>query len=371
MSTLNVNTINAATSGQAVAVDISNPKSFRNLHVNGGMLVHQRGGSITSDGYSLDMFARQTNGTGGAYTITQSTTAPVGFSKSLKVDVTTADTTITGNEYIQIKSKIEAQDLQQLAYGTASAKNMVLSFYVRSNKTGNYSVNIKQGDSSFRQVTLQYTINSADTWERKSFSIAGDQSGNINDDTGDGFIICWGLCAGPDKKSGSLRSAWHAQVDADQHVGMGVNILDSTSNEWYLTGVQLEVGSYATDFEHRSYSDELARSKRYFQRYPEIGSDGYSAYPGNAAACMSSTGAGWAVKLDTMRAAPTVTEDGSHRIVIQNTGHSVTSFSTPHMSASTAWIVLTCSGGGMGEGKAGIVGRNNDTSGYWNFSAEL
>ena len=112
---------------------------------------------------------------------------------------------------------------------------------------------------------MQYTINSADTWERKTFSIAGDTSGVINDDNGDGFIIAWGLASGTNKTSGSLRSSWTAQATADQFAGQGVNLLDSTSNEWYMTGAQLEVGSQATAFEHRSMGEELALCQRYYQ----------------------------------------------------------------------------------------------------------
>ena len=237
--------------------------SHRNKVINGAMTVSQRGSSFTSDGYTLDRFERQQS-SDGAFTITPSTTSPDGFAKSLKVDVTTADTSLAAAQYAQIKHKIEAQDLQDLAFGTSAAKNIVLSFYVRSNKTGNYGLWIQQSDNSFKQVTLQYTINSADTWERKTFSIAGDTSGVINDDNGDGFIIAWGLASGTNKTSGSLRSSWTAQAAADQFAGQGVNLLDSTSNEWYLTGVQLEVGPVATPFEHRSFGDELARCQRYY-----------------------------------------------------------------------------------------------------------
>jgi len=261
--------INSSTAG---TLEFGTPAAAsRNILVNGAMKVHQRGGDITSDGYSLDMFARQQS-SDGAFTVSQSTTSPDGFSKSLKVDVTTADTILGASHYAQIKTKIEAQDLQHLAYGTSAAKDITLSFYVRSNKTGNYGLWIQQSDNSFKQVSFQYTINSADTWERKTISIPGDTAGNINDDSGDGFIIGWGLGAGSNKTSGSLRSTWTAHASADEFAGQAINILDSTSNEWYLTGVQVEVGSYATDFEHRSYGDELARCQRYL--YIETANNG-------------------------------------------------------------------------------------------------
>ena len=181
MSTLKVNAIRGTgASSDAISVNstdgtctanISNPRSFRNLLVNGEMTIHQRGGNITSDGYSLDMFARQQS-SDGAFTVSQSTTSPDGFSKSLKVDVTTADTSLAASQYAQIKTKIEAQDLQKLAYGTSAAKTITISFYVRSNKTGNYGFSVNQSDNSFKQVSSQYAISSADTWERKTITIA-------------------------------------------------------------------------------------------------------------------------------------------------------------------------------------------------------
>ena len=236
--------------------------SNRNKVINGAMTVSQRATSFTSDGYILDRFKRSQS-SDGAFTVTQSTTSPDGFAKSLKVDVTTADTSLAAGQYAQIIQKIEAQNLQDLAYGTSSAKNIVVSFYVRSNKTGNYSFNIQQQDNSSKQVTLNYTINSANTWERKTFSIAGDTSGVINDDNGSGFQISWGLAYGSTYTSGSARPAWTTYADADFGAGQAINLLDSTSNEWYLTGVQLEVGPVATPFEHRSIGDELARCQRY------------------------------------------------------------------------------------------------------------
>ena len=254
--------------------------SNRNKVINGAMTVSQRATSFTSDGYILDRFKRSQS-SDGAFTVTQSTTSPDGFAKSLKVDVTTADTSLAAGQYAQIIQKIEAQNLQDLAYGTSSAKNIVVSFYVRSNKTGNYSFNIQQQDNSSKQVTLNYTINSANTWERKTFSIAGDTSGVINDDNGSGFQISWGLAYGSTYTSGSARPAWTAYADADFGAGQAINLLDSTSNEWYLTGVQLEVGPVATPFEHRTYQEEILRCMRYYQQL--TGNDrGYNGATGGS-----------------------------------------------------------------------------------------
>ena len=253
----------------------------RNIVINGAMNVSQRGtsftpGNTTSDSvYTLDRM-QASNNHDGALTITQSSTAPDGFRNSLKVDVTTADTSLASGQYAQILYKVEAQDLQQLAFGTSSAKDCVLSFYVRSNKTGNYGVAVLQNDNTNKQATFQYTINSADTWERKAFLIPGDTSGVINDDTGRGFDIHIGLASGTQYTDGSLRSSFTSFNDGDLYAGQSVNLLDSTSNEWYITGLQLEAGSQLTSYEHRSYAEELQHCMRYYER--QSVSDGNGGY---------------------------------------------------------------------------------------------
>ena len=279
--------ITLANDGTCTA-NITNNLSNRNKVINGSMICSQRGSSFTSDGYTLDRFKRDLS-SDGAFTVIQSTTSPDGFANSLKVDVTTADTSLAAGQYAQVAHKIEAQNLQDLAYGTSSAKSIVVSFYVRSNKTGTYSFNIVQNDNSSKQVTLNYTINSADTWERKTFSIAGDTSGVINNDNGSGFQMTWGLAYGSTYTSGSARPAWTTYANADFGAGQAVNLLDSTSNEWYLTGVQLEVGSVATDFEHLSFADELRRCQRYLYTAYQGSSYSYITGPNDQA-----IGAGWA-----------------------------------------------------------------------------
>jgi hypothetical protein len=218
----------------------------KNFIINGNMSVSQRGTSfttVTNDEYTLDRFNfRKSNE--GEVTITQDSSGPDGFANSLKIDVTTADTSIGASQFSILEHNIEAQDLQRLAFGTSDAKNFTLSFYVKSNKTGTYAVNITQNDNSSKQVTLNYTINSADTWERKSLTFTGDTSGVINDDNGIGFV---------------------AFGNADHAAGHAVNLLDSTSNEWLITGVQLEVGQNATEFEHEPFERTLERCQRYLQ----------------------------------------------------------------------------------------------------------
>ena len=241
----------------------------RNLIINGAMNVSQRGTSfadVSNDTYTLDRFNRRESNDG-AVTITQDSSAPSGFANSLKVDVTTADSSIGSSQFEAIEHIIEAQNLQTLAFGTSDAKNFTVSFYVKSNKTGTYALNVIQEDNSSKQATLNYTIDSADTWERKSLTFTGDTSGVINDDNGGGFKILIWLAAGSDFTSGSATATFQSYSNAQAAAQHGVNLLDSTSNEWFITGLQLEVGQNATTFEHEPFERTLLKCQRYYQRW--------------------------------------------------------------------------------------------------------
>ena len=290
MSEIKVNSIKGVgASAAAITVNntdgtctanITNNLSNRNKVINGGMTCCQRATTFAVTGstnaYVVPDRFKCVNIHDGAYTLTQSTTSPDGFGSSIKVDVTTADTSLTGSQRMYFVHFIEAQDLQDLAYGTSSAKSVVVSFYVRSNKTGNYAFALNQADNGFKNISFQYTINSANTWERKSFVIPGDTAGVINNDNGTGIEMYFWLAAGPTYTSGSTQSSWTAYSNGDFAAGLGVNLLDSTSNEFYLTGVQFEINSSGvpTDFEHRSFGQELALCQRYYFKHVMTGNIG-------------------------------------------------------------------------------------------------
>ena len=252
--------------------NITNNLSNRNIMINGNMVCHQRGGTITfaNSAYSLDRWLMRTGGHSGAANITQSTTSPDGFQKSLKVDITTADTSLTGGEYFFIDQRIEANNVHHAGYGNSNAKTMTLSFYVRSNKTGTYNVHL-YNTSTTKHLSRSYTINSADTWERKTLTIPPDTSGGLATGTGAALRCNWYLAAGTSYTSGSVQTTW-STYNVNNTAPSNVNLLDSTSNEWYLTGVQLEIGSVATDFEHRSFAQELQLCKRYYQQIDQASS---------------------------------------------------------------------------------------------------
>ena len=256
----------------------------RNLIINGACTISQRGTSSTSSGYqTVDRFTSTQNNTDElSITYSQSSTAPDGFTSSLKVNVGTAETALAADEFVRIKQAIEAQNLQHLQYGSSGAKSLTLSFWVRSNVTGKYSVLFYAADGT-RSNTQSYTINSADTWEYKTITIDGDTSGTINNDNGDGLSVNWILAAGSDY-AGTPHSDWGAYTSTDDfaHSDMVQTFVTTANNNWHITGVQLEVGETATPFEHRSYGDELARCQRYYFKATNIYQAGQSYAANNS-----------------------------------------------------------------------------------------
>ena len=235
--------------------------SNRNLIINGAMQVAQRGTSFADlNGYNLDRFEVGSSDDG-AVTVTQDTTVPSGqgFKNSMKFDVTTADTSIGASQYYQFYQKIEGQNVAHLMWGTSDAKSVTLSFWCRSNKTGTYVITF-MNNAADRLNPNNFTINSANTWEKKTITVSGDTTGTWLTTNGIGLYVIWNLALGSDYQDGT-NGTWGS---ADYGSGATVNFLDSTSNEFYITGIQLEVGEQATPFEHRSFADEMLRCQRYF-----------------------------------------------------------------------------------------------------------
>ena len=242
----------------------------RNFIINGAMQVAQRGTSVTgvTSGayYTCDRFMFSPFGPAGTWTVTQSTDAPDGFSNSFRIDCTTADASLGASDFVIVETKIEAQNLQHLMYGDSSAKTVTASFHVKSNKTGTYVLELRQPDSG-RLYSKTYTINVANTWEYKTLTFPGDVSGTINNDNGQGLNMNFWCAAGSTFSSGTIGTSWHT-TNANRAAGV-VNLADSTDNDWSITGVQLEVGSQASPFEHRSFGEELALCQRYFFAEPQ------------------------------------------------------------------------------------------------------
>ena len=245
--------------------------SHRRINMNGAMQVWQRSISASSVGGSNGYFAadryRSSNNGSARHTISRDTDTPTGegFGHSMKIDVTTAVASPSANNYTYIQHRIEGQDVAQFAKGTAGAKQYALSFWVKSPKTGVHVIQWEDVENS-RSVQGTYTIASADTWEKHSIIFPADTSGGITCDNAHRMQLYFWLFAGSTYNDGNvntLGTTWATTGSTTRASGQ-VNVFDNTSNNFYITGIQLEVGSVVTPFEHRSFADELARCQRYF-----------------------------------------------------------------------------------------------------------
>ena len=238
----------------------------KNVIINGAMMLSQRQTSSSNVGnqYVLDRFAVYKQNTGSTYTCSQnSVTDLAGFNNSLKMDCTTADTSLASNEEVYISYKAEGQDLQRFQKGHATALGFTLSFYVKTNKTGVYTVSMFDRDNT-RKVNGSYTVADAN-WNRYTINFPADTTGKFDDDNASSLEIFFKLVAGSDTNTGTLKTTWGASTDAGSATGQ-VNFADSTSNDWEITGIQLEANDNATDFEYENYGTTLAKCKRYFQK---------------------------------------------------------------------------------------------------------
>ena len=255
---------------------VENSRPFRNLIINGDMQIAQRGTSQTgvannaSEGYNtLDRFALNFYGNeGGAATVSQDTTVPSDttygkFSKSIKIDVTTADTSIGATGSHALQQNIEASFLHHSGWDyTNSSSKITLSFWARSVKAGDYCVNLQATDAT-RYFVAQYTL-VANTWKHVEVVVPGDSNLVFNDDNGEGLQVRWMLSTGADR-DGATAGSWFAPgSDYFQSTSSQVNFFDSTDNNFFLTGVQLEVGDAATNFEHLPFDIQFNRCCRYY-----------------------------------------------------------------------------------------------------------
>jgi len=342
----------------------------RNIIINGAMQVFQRGSATfnhnataTANLYGLDRYQFQSSNQDELEgTITQVADAPVGFTNSLKWTTTEPESAIAADETFDCCQKIEAQDLQQLAFGTSSAKKLTLSFYVKSSVTGTYGINVYKADSTARQLTSTYTISSANTWEEKTIIIPADtdSGGTIANDNGEGLRITWHLGTGSNFTSANNALTWSNYADGGWAFGHAQNGVATTDNAtWQLTGVQLEVGEQATPFEHRSFGEELALCQRYcIDLNPASGGQSTAPYIMSGMVYQSTLVIANVSLPHEMRVAPTLilTGDAGNFSVVEVTStRACTGFGINGMTNSGGGINWTCGGGGMTGGNAALV----------------
>ena len=371
MSTLNVESISHPTPGSLVTINGTAP-SNRNLIINGAMQIDQRNGgasiNLAAGSYPVDRF--RTGGAGawtGAAVIAaeQDTEAPAGFSNSLKLTVSTADSSLASTDNYVIGTHVEGYTSAVLEYGTSDAKTVTLSFWVRSSVTGDYAACI--GTNSGEIYVSVYTINTANTWEHKTITVPGNTSQATPSTTnGYGVSVLFDLGSGSDRETtaGSWTSGSPTRTSGT------TDWVSNASATFYLTGVQLEAGSVATPFEHRSYGDELQRCERYYQMFT-AGIDDRTIAMG---AFYNTTFIGCALPFrTTMRSSPTIdaSSGGNHfTFYIHGIAHGTSTVTagggtTPYAAGIRPSSAVSGTQGSAGEFKA------SNAAAHLAFSAEL
>ena len=390
---VNITGICTATSFSGSGANLTNLPSSpppNNFLINGAMQVnvrgtnHQTAGSfnpVTSAIYTLDrwkVFNSNSFDTDSAKVV-QDNTAPTseGFSKSIMMNIGNTETP-SSNQICGFQQKIEAQNLQSLAYGTSSAKTMTLSFWVFSNKTGTYCVQIMQDDVN-KYVLYEYTISSSNTWEKKTITIAGNTADAINNDNGIGLEVNWTLCVG----SGRQASATSSWTSGGYYVATSnqVNLWDHPDNYFKMTGCQLQTGSTATDFVHEDIGTTLRKCQRYF--YMACGPDG-GGYETIGTGMIYYSGTGYANVYfpTTMRTQPSIVAlSGSsgaymYQTLLSNTAaytHQI-AIDTNKTSLNSATVSCACPSSRAGQAFRLSAHYSHDANGgqsFVNFDAEL
>jgi len=347
------------------------------LIINGNMAVAQRSTSvtsITSGGYkTVDRFKLNLNSLG-TWTQTQNTLSASdtpfthGFTKSLKMDVTTANSSPSASADCQIYYLPEGQDLQLLKKGTANAEKITIGFWIKATKTGTNILAIYDRDNN-RLNSQSYTVSSSDTWEYKVVNFPADTTGAIDNDNNKSFELRWVLAVGSDLTSGSLQTTWATYTNANYAVGQ-VNNADSTSNNWEITGVQLEIGEFTSatlpPFQHESFGDNLARCQRYFIRYAnENQALGTFSYYSTGRV---ESGVSFPVTMRTSPSLVVTSGSGYHRVQRANGDNNLNDFTIGNAGTTTCTLFNTDEASGTA-GDAGLGYTRG--SGFVSFNAEL
>ena len=250
----------------------------KNIVINGAMNISQRSTSVTGistdDYYTLDRYLISMGNTAGRFTMEQVADVHDGFANAMKLTCTTADTSIASNERLLIKQSFEGKDLQHIKKGTSEAEQLTLSFYVKGDASATYTCEIADDDNT-RYVAQEFPVTTE--WVRIVKTFVADTTGTFDDDNAKSMSVNFWLHAGSDFTGGTFSSNT-VHTTGNQRVGDNqTSFFDSTDRRFFITGIQLEVGSTATPFEHRSYGDELYLCQRYFE-VSGTGSDNPAGY---------------------------------------------------------------------------------------------
>jgi hypothetical protein len=319
----------------------------------------------------------------GAYTIIQEDLSSGdaynnGFKHAWRIDTTTADASPGSADLAIFRYKFEGQDVQVFKKGASNAETYTLAFWVKSNKTGVGQVNLSDTDNT-RMCSATYTISSADTWEHKVLNYAADTTGAFGNDNAVSLQIDWFLDSGSNFEGGSAPTAWEAQSDGDRNASGNLNIGDNTANDWAITGIQLEVGTFSSTtlppFQFESFANNLARCQRYFYNHVDrrvsVGQSDDNMIIGKGGFNSSSQFEATVHFPVTMRTAPTL-ELGSgnnfFKLFVSNTSHTFDDFQI-HADQNNALSLFKGNFSGT-QGDAGNLTINNANA-FVHFGCEL
>ena len=350
-------------------LDIGQIGGRRNLIINGAMVVNQRNQTVTtSDAFYVDRFKAFYNTSSGTYSIAQDSDAPDNFEYSSKVTITASDD-LTGSEFMTLAYYAEGYDVAPLNFGTAAAREFTLSFWVKSSVAGTYGVSFRNHAAN-RSFVSSYTINSANTWEHKSVTVTADANGSWVKTNGIGLVINWelGNSANYSTSAGSWQSGNYWGLTG------GTKLVNTNGATLQLTGVQLEVGSVATPFEHRSYGEELALCQRYLYYIVDGGSTGDNMIHicrgnGNSSVRFIVTSA------VPLRASPTVTNAGGSGFRVKRAdsgsilGDTTNQATVLNFTPNSIQVLLTLAISGATDNK--IFGVTTLSSTEFSLEAEL
>ena len=353
--------------GTTVMTVTSASQTALNKIINGDMRVDQRDGTATINAtsvtYNVDRWLGRGVASAGVFTLAQDTTSPANFTNSLKATVTTADSSIASGSSYRIQQMVEGYNMADLNWGTSDAQSVTLSFWVRSSVTGTFGGSVANGDFN-RFNVFSYTISSADTWEYKTVTIAGDTSGTWVTNNTLGLRLNFSLGAG----STLLASAGSWGASTKEGVTGQTNVIATNSATFYVTGVQLQTGSGASNFEYLQFGQQMLLCQRYFY---SLG--GTAAYEFIAHGMFTGTTtpllrAELPVK---MRSAPTLSTSGTFLTKAGSSNLATASFSVDQSATQTYSFSATVSGGSSTIGYAALMFVNNSTAARFNFSAEM
>jgi len=380
ITTANVTNVTATGTVNTPSINGGQIGGRRNLVINGAMQVAQRNTTQASIGgntnyWTVDRHKLYAPNTAGRLTMTQDTDTPDGFGDSIKFDCTTADTSIAANEYMLLEQSFEGESLQLFKKGTSNAEQITVSFYMKTNKAFTFMCELNDFDNN-RVNTQRFTTSTS--WTRHILTFAADTTGALDNNIDRSFGLGIWMHAGSNFTGGTyVANAWQSRSASDNMRAVGIgSFFDNTDNLVRITGLQMEVGSQATAFEHRSFGEELTLCQRYYYQIgPYPSSSGYGILSHFSVADANS-GFGIVTFNQTMRAAPAVSHSGDvndYRLYVSNSNKPMTAL--PSISSGQTGnmaVIYAEFSGGTTAGQYGLLQTvNNNTDAFIGFSSEL